>query len=257
MNIEVDSQTRQVQLTQLAVLKDLIAVFDRENIEYVAVGGTALGAIRHQGFIPWDDDIDIAMTRDNYERFLSLQSELPESLFIQTAETDKHYSLYFAKVRRNNTRFVEAGFENAKIHQGIFIDVFPLDRGLDNTQDKDEINELIRRFSRVTKFYAGIVGCFKSLFYRAIYPPSLTAYKKVNDAMTRYNQQGDKRWVGFHGDDFFTDAELYPVRRLPFEDIEICVPNQLEKYLTDKYGNYMEIPPENQRITHNPVEISL
>ena len=94
---------KDIQQIQLSILKEIIKVTEQYDLTYFAVGGSALGAYRHQGFIPWDDDIDIAMPRADYNKLLSLQSAFPEDLFIQTTETDKHYTMPFAKIRKNDT----------------------------------------------------------------------------------------------------------------------------------------------------------
>ena len=119
---------RQVQLTQLSIAKEIKRICDDHDIEYFLDSGTLLGAVRHKGFIPWDDDMDIAMTRENYDKFLAVAKvELDSRFFLQTWETDKNYPMPFAKIRLNGTKYVENVFEKAQMHQGIYVDVFPYD----------------------------------------------------------------------------------------------------------------------------------
>ena len=119
---------RKVQLLQLKIAKEIKRICDKNNIDYILDSGTLLGAVRHKGFIPWDDDMDIAMTREEYNRFIDVAKiELGEEYFLQTWDTDNNYPMPFAKVRLNDTRYIENVFENANMHQGIYVDIFPYD----------------------------------------------------------------------------------------------------------------------------------
>ncbi|MBQ9254146.1 MAG: LicD family protein [Bacteroidales bacterium] len=126
---ELTSQElRQLQLLQIDMVDELDRICRKYNIPYVLYGGTMLGAIRHKGFIPWDDDIDIAMFREDYEKFKKVSSELnPNICFFQDSDTDKEYRWGYAKLRRVGTNFVRVGQEHLKCKTGVFIDIFPLD----------------------------------------------------------------------------------------------------------------------------------
>lgn len=124
----MDSKLRQLQLEELDILKEFVHICDKYDLGYYLVGGTLLGAVRHSGFIPWDDDIDVAMLRGDYERFAEVcQAELDPQYFYQSSETDPYYFLTYAKIRKNGTEVCEERFSNSKFHKGIFIDIFPLD----------------------------------------------------------------------------------------------------------------------------------
>lgn len=105
--MEYAEELKELQKVLLDILKEVKRVCDENNIDYFIIAGTALGAVRHKGFIPWDDDIDIGMTRDNYEKFIKIaNTKLSEEFFLQTMETEEETPFYFAKVRKNKTKFI-------------------------------------------------------------------------------------------------------------------------------------------------------
>ncbi len=126
------------ELTQLhqvlyEILEEIVRICDKHNIPYFVIGGTAIGALYDKAILPWDDDIDIGMKRDDYNKFLRIASkELKEPYFLSWIHTDPHSPYYFAKVKKNNTLFVEEMFKDVPMHQGIFVDIFPFDRIPDN-----------------------------------------------------------------------------------------------------------------------------
>src|SRR5690554_4763759 len=134
---------QEIQKIQLGILKEVNDICKKHNILYSLYGGTLLGAVRHSGFIPWDDDIDIAMLRSDYEKFLKVApNELSKEYFLQTYNTDKKCIFPFAKIRKNGTLFIENGSKGIKMHQGIFIDIFPLDN-VDTKGIKNKLNIII------------------------------------------------------------------------------------------------------------------
>ena len=117
-----------LQKVEFDILKAFLEVCERLNLKYYLVCGTALGAVKYQGFIPWDDDVDVALPREDYEIFCKKAGELlPKGFFLQTYKTDKAYPAIFAKIRNSNTTFFEKTIEKLPINHGVYIDVFPLD----------------------------------------------------------------------------------------------------------------------------------
>ena len=109
------------------MLSTITLILDKNQIPYCLIGGTALGAKRHNGFIPWDDDIDIGVLEEDIDKIISLQAEFKKkSLFVQHYKTEKSTPYYFTKVRLDNSVFEEKFIENLNIHKGIFVDIFPL-----------------------------------------------------------------------------------------------------------------------------------
>lgn len=124
----MDNKLRELQMCELEILKEFVRICDRFSLRYYLTGGTLLGAVRHQGFIPWDDDIDVTMPREDYDRFAHVcASALDKKFFYQSPETDANYYLSYAKLRKKNTEVYEPRFQLSKFYKGVFIDIFPLD----------------------------------------------------------------------------------------------------------------------------------
>ena len=110
------------------LLKEYIDFCEKHNLTYFLMAGTLLGAIRHKGFIPWDDDIDVAMPREDYDRFCELAAkEFTGDIFFQSYKTDKHFPYVFSKLRNTNTTFIEAVYKHVDMNHGVYIDIFPID----------------------------------------------------------------------------------------------------------------------------------
>ena len=125
----MEDTLRKLQLTQLEMLKVVDTFCKENNISYSLYAGTLLGAVRHQGFIPWDDDLDICMSRENYNRFIELWTKTcPKGYIIQNKENTPEFTQSFTIIRKENTTFLQYEWEIEKYHTGIFIDVFPIDR---------------------------------------------------------------------------------------------------------------------------------
>lgn len=263
-------QFRKMQLTELDMLVEFDRVCREHDIPYVLFGGSLLGAVRHQGYIPWDDDADIAMLREDYERFKQYKDEMdPEICYFQDHETDPEYRWEYGKIRRTNTLYVRVGQEHLKSQTGIFVDVFPMDDIPLSVPGQWVANfhwyclrkilwsEVAKKNSKgFWKVWFTILSKIPaSAAFRGYqryadksrndspnrvrclgYPPTGTLYRK-NPVRERYGLP--KVW--------FTDRTEYL-----FENTKLYSSKDYDAVLTYIYGDYMKLPPEDKREQRAP-----
>ena len=227
--------------------------FCRQNdIVYYLMGGSALGAVRHQGFIPWDDDFDVFMTYDNYQKFLKCaQEKLDKTKFYLQKENTQEWPLFFTKLRMNNTLFLEPDTKDRDMHKGIFIDVFCLYNMSDN------------KFLALMQYLAAKLIVAKTLAQRGY--PTASKPKKIMMALARVfvnkklllkivqgqTKKDTKKIANFFGtarlnNISFAKEILGKPRYMPFENVNLPVPEKVEEYLTITYGDYMKLPSQDQ-----------
>ncbi|MCQ2815128.1 MAG: LicD family protein [Bacilli bacterium] len=254
-----------IQQKLIEIAKEYIKVCEKLNFRYFAAGGTALGAARHKGFIPWDDDMDFQMPREDYEIFLREgQKLLPSHLFIQTHKTDKKYLTPFAKIRDCNTTAIDKYYSKLKINQGLWIDVVPLDSLPKSHRKIKCINRIDERFLHrryMPHRYKPLSkkSAIANFLNKILLPSKTLAYKISQHLTLKYTKknQSDIYWnncesrVAFNlKKEWFEGYDL-----LPFEDIQMRVPLNCDTYLTDHYGEWRKLPPDNKRITNHEFSI--
>lgn len=261
---------------------DILLVFDRickkHNIHYQLYAGTLLGAIRHRGFIPWDDDIDVCMLRSDFDQFSSLAAEeLSPEYFFQTNETDPLYMNRFAKIRRNGTVFKEKLVEELDMHHGLFIDIFPYDNILINSfQGKFQLwllrtlNSFFKHRLRIryealspsfektkAKFQHNLIKILpisKLRIDRAV----LKLMKRFNHIRTEYIADLTNPSVGVLEKFIMKRETIEDYINGDFEGYCFPVPRNYHEVLTRAYGDYMQQPDEYHRgFHHDIVEIDL
>ena len=255
MKIDKDLH-RQVQLKILDILIEIDRICIKHNIRYYLAYGTVIGAIRHKGFIPWDDDADIHMFKEDYKKFKEIcKTELGEKYFLQDEETDKGYKMFLPKVRMNNTAFVQDCTKNWDMHQGIYVDIFLLDECPKNKKLQN-MNINIRRYTECTKrgIYNKentknpIKNLIRPLVEKQVF---LNIWEK-----TLYNHcKKDESFctdINDFGNIFPRDVIETP-RRVEFEGHMLNAPQKAEEYLTYYYGDYMTLPPEDKRVSHHGI----
>ena len=244
---------RKMQLRLLDIVVEIDKICRRYNIRYWIDFGSLLGAVRHQGFIPWDDDLDISMPADDYEKFKEIApKELPENLFLQTSESDPDFLMPILKVRDKNSMFITRHEDFTKdYNKGLYIDIFIV-------TDYPDINPKVRKFilkwiSKVNWFMGvkhniTLKNHLATIFFPVIKGLCLLTWKvlclkpktKLGYDVSRYCPYGcvySKEWV-------------YPLSEVTFENHKFLAPRQPDKYLEAIYPNFMQIPPEEKRVTH-------
>lgn len=250
--------TEELKKIQLNILDSVTAFCEQHNLRYFLAYGTLLGAVRHKGYIPWDDDIDIHMPRPDYEKFLELYNKSNETHEVISHENNRNYFVPFAKVYRKGTIVRE--FIYKPVVFGAYIDIFPLD-GLKSPMQATICGNGIRFMyvkNRIFLKEQGLLNSLRLAITKLILFPFSRHFILSKIRKTAMRQKYDtSRLVCSFGSrtaareilqrEIFDDYIM-----LPFEGKEYRAPKGYATYLTAKYGNYMQLPPQEQRIsTHD------
>lgn len=245
-----DSDLRKFQLRMLEILKVVDKICRKHNIPYWLSCGTLLGAVRHKGFIPWDDDMDIEVKKEDYKRLLKvLMEELPEEYVVHNFKTDKAFFFQFTKVRDLNSSMKED--KNVDIdykYKGAFIDIFPMEyvsataAALSNKVFMFTFK--IMNFLRLKK----VKGRSFIIYLLHIFVLIITFICRVLSLKSR-NKFFSSLCLDFSYK--IEEDELYPLQEIKFENYNFLAPNKIDVYLKSYFGdNYMVLPEEKNRIWH-------
>lgn len=267
---------RTAQLLMLKILKEVHRVCEESGIRYFLSDGTLIGAVRHNGFIPWDDDIDISMLRSDYDRFCKIAPEkLGAEYFLQTDETDAGYGLYFAKVMLKHTRWIESyALGTSRAVSGIYLDIFPFDK---IPEDRKKWNALRRKFrllDSVVKIKANYceIKNVHGIFHKAYY-----CLKKVIGFLLPLKFWVAKRtglcvkYEALSASFVFARYQVFARRGEAEKDLNVAdnfmslvlhdfegeqfyIPEKYDAVLKHYYGDYMTLPPPEKRRSHGIVE---
>ncbi len=257
MNNDYGKQEVQEKILEIACeIKNLC---EKHNIEYYISDGSCLGAVRHGGFIPWDDDFDMMMTYDNYKKFAEIaKRELSEPFFYQDTETDPNYRSVFAKVRNSDTTFIEDALSHIKMNHGIYVDIFILSGVPDNFILKN-----IQRFAGFMWFFlqefiaprknklkkAICSAVFSVIDFFHIRKPLIELFKSI---YLHYKPENCRTWTysmgKFNYNQTTMDSSIIgkPID-IDFEGIRFSTVEFPEQYCKHLYGDYMTPPPEDNR----------
>lgn len=265
-------ELRKMQLSQLGMIKEFDRVCRMNSITYCILAGTLLGAIRHKGYIPWDDDADIAMLREEYEKFTVVADQMDPSIcFFQDHNSDQEYRWGYGKLRRTGTTYIRTGQEHIHCKTGFFVDIFPMDdiplcvagqviqnfwcfclrKVLWSEVGKKTDSNVIRRWiygllahipTRTVFFlYHRMEEKSRNTSKNSVrilaFAPFGALYRK-NPLRTRYGMP--KEW-------------FLCVKEYEFEGVKLFGPADYDDFLKYMYGDYMTLPPVEQRAAHAPV----
>lgn len=273
-----DNKTlKRLQSIELEMLHDFVDICEENHIEYFGIGGTAIGAIRHKGFIPWDDDIDLAFLRKDFEKFCQIiQERYSEQYYILSYETDKAYPLFTARMCKKGTVFQEYAMKNVECDFGIFLDLY----AYDNVPDEDKkmkrqawkawlYSKLLILCSVKKPNLVQLHGMKKKMvlfackiayyFIKIIHLSTDKVYFRGKKCCVEYNKYETKRLA------YLTEAkpygsmikrkDLFPLKELEFEDLKLKFPNNMHEMMTAYYGDYMQMPPVEERYNHCPYRL--
>ncbi len=261
------TEKEKLKNTLLDILTTLTAVLERHGIHTFLLAGSCLGAIRHGGFIPWDDDIDVGLLREDYEKAREiLINELPEGYTYCDERLEKEYPYSFGKVRRDGTAFVHGGDAHLNIHQGIYIDIFPFDSIPDDEalflKQYKKSQRLKRKIDlKCMSFKKG--GRLRPLFQLPLilaghlFVNKARTQRKLHRVITQYNALCDSskylmNFLGNWGKRERVEREWFgKIKTVDFQGVSAYIPENYDPYLTYLYGDYMTPPPEDKRMSHH------
>ena len=251
-----------LQKVELDILKNFIEICDRLNLRYYLVCGSALGAAKYKGFIPWDDDIDVALPRQDYDVFCKkAQSMLPDYLFLQNHHTDTYYPLIFSKIRNNNTTFIEKSYAETNINHGIYIDVFPLDGYPEDVRWQKKIEKEKNRYLLMRLCCLNVPLTWKTKLLVAlektcgVHKRPSTLVERIEKCVKLCSVDDSVVWCNhgnWQGQLEYAPREQYGEGAwTEFEGLQVRIPERFDEYLTQKYGDWRSDPPERERVGHH------
>ena len=260
---------REIQMEELKILKKVINFLKENNLTYYLAGGTLIGAVRHKGFIPWDDDIDIIMPRPDYNKFIELSQKKKIDTEIEVKSIElKNLSYPFCKVVNKNIEIISKSQED----KNLWMDVFPIDAISDNEKEKQNIMNKIMRYKGIIYLHNTKIKdiikenknisnkCLKLILkpIANILSPKYLS-KKIIGLATKANYNETKKlgaYVWGYGLKEILDRKCFEGKsEFKFEDIVVMGPIGYKEYLTSIYGDYMALPPQEKRIQHNIIAL--
>ena len=267
--MEQSAQLKLLQEIELENLRMLMEICEKNHLRYYLIGGSLLGAMRHKGFIPWDDDIDVGLPRPDYNRFVQIaKGYLPAHMDVKTMTSDPNYKCYFTRLINNKKKiYWDHGQYTAVI--GVWMDVFPLDGLPENPLLRKmqvfrvKLNKALYKFTQID--YVSTNRTNRPLSERVLIRfAQLTRIgrlmnadrrlEKLDQALQRYDYDASAYAWNFSG--CYGKREIVPhiqlggSRTAQFEGLQVSIPEAAEDYLTSIYGDYMKLPPEDQRRSH-------
>lgn len=266
------SNQKKLHACHVILLEEVKRICQKHDLKYYAIAGTLLGAVRHKGAIPWDDDMDLGLLRPDYETFLRYaKDELGDHVLLQNFDTESGYGLPFAKLMLRDTRMVERSAAGNTASKGIYIDIFPFDNAPENANEQkkhDRKTYFLKRLLLAKQGYKVYKDneIKKKIVYTALscigaFATRNRIYRSLDKAIRQYNHAESCKIVNIGGaygyqKEMLEKKWFADTVALPFENTTISAPSGYKEYLTYFYGDYMTPPPENKRgDRHNIIEL--
>lgn len=273
MEERCDERLEQLHRVLLGMLKDFMSICNRNDLQWFVAFGTAIGALRDKGFIPWDDDLDICMPREDLDRLIRIvQADDSGRYSIMNSQVNKKYPMATTRLMLNGTEFKDTALQTVDFESCIFLDLFPLDNLADNERlfrrqawrawlyNKLSIAKLVKtpyvagRGLRACVLRAGAATVraslslpgLRSLDFNALSLREQMRYSEVETRRVGFLCETNRFWCVYDRED------LFPVRMVAFEDTTVPVARRAEKLLESLYGDFMTPPPLDRRYEHYP-----
>ena len=249
-----DYDIKEIQAKMLGIMVEIDRVCKKFNLRYLLDGGTMLGAVRHKGFIPWDDDADVMMPRDDYNKFLSVASiELKRPFSFQCIENTGEYPYNFGKVFDVSTKYTERFTSKLNISHGIYVDVFPMDYV--DMKDYLKHAKAIAHYTMLRYYKLGLAQGKKGIVAKLLPLSVINSraqahmnYKKEKTELVCKLCHHGKNKPPISIDLFNNYIEV------PYENTYLRIPAEYDSFLKGRYGNYMQLPPQEEQIPCHHVE---
>lgn len=256
-----ETELKEIELDILSFIHDFC---QKHHLKYWIAFGTLLGAVRHKGFIPWDDDVDVCMPREDYDKFLKLMMrESDERYRLIAQENDEEYYFTFARLVDNRTTLKLRGMREIR-KMGVFVDVFPLDIAPPESEKnkwQEEFNILQRKTNCTiprTAHYQEhswrtmikIIRQIPDRFHYGV--KNFDTYRKQwRECLIQYNDSEGKEYI-CQGIEWIYNRSIFDKTiELEFENRKFLAPSKYDEFLKISYGNYMELPPVEKRVSHH------
>lgn len=263
---------KRLQECELIIANEVKRICNKKKISYFLIGGSLLGEIRHKGFIPWDDDMDIGFLREDYERFCrECETELSEGFVFQTWDTDEGYPFSFGKIRLSGTHIEEQFAPNDTRLDGIYVDIFPFDNAPDSLVKRKMHATRIFVLRRILWMKKGYGTCIKeegikqhvkyNLFkVFSMFWPYTHTKNRLKKVLSQYDKV-KKRLITFDGvypymKNTFLREWLGALPEYEFEGLQLCAPENYDDFLKQTFGDYMMLPPIEERRSHGIKSVS-
>ncbi len=256
----------ELQKVEFNLLCEFIKICEDLSLTYYLVCGTALGAVKYQGFIPWDDDVDVALPRKDYETFLKKAPELlPKEYFLQNSETDSNYPFIYSKLRDSQTTYIEKNTALLPINHGVYIDIFPLDGYPKDGAEAKTLEQKKLLYTLQSYSCLNIERKWKAdLFNRVLrffgyHRKTSKVVKKYTDLISKYDIESSDL-ICNHGNwqgklEYAPKEQYGNGEYVLFESLKVRVPEKYDDYLTQKYGDWRADLPKEQQVGHHYYEI--